>query len=85
MPKCSLSYAKIEQIESRKAKLAWAVMPKCSLSYAKIEQIESRKAKLAWAVMPRCSLSYAKIHIIYTLRKLSCEKLNFDLATDKGL
>ena len=59
-------------------------MPKCSLSYAKIEQIESRKAKLAWAVMPRCSLSYAKIHIIYTLKKLYCEKLNFDLAAGKG-
>ena len=31
--------AKIVQIESRNAKLAWAVMPRCSLFSAKIVQI----------------------------------------------
>ena len=36
MPRCSLFYAKIEQIESRNAKLAWAGMPRCSLFYAKL-------------------------------------------------
>ena len=45
MPRCSLSYAKIMQIESRIAKLRLSVMPRCSLSYAKITQIESRIAK----------------------------------------
>ena len=53
--------AKIVQIESRNAKLAWAVMPRCSLFSAKIVQIEGRNAKLAWAVMPRYRLFSAKI------------------------
>ena len=53
--------AKIVQIESRNAKLAWAVMPRFSLFSAKIVQIESRNAKLAWAVMPRHRLFSAKI------------------------
>lgn len=53
--------AKIVQIESRNAKLAWAVMPRCSLFSAKIVQIESKNAKLVWAVMPRYRLFSAKI------------------------